>query len=204
MIPTYFNLFSDIVSLGSSCQTAYQLKRLQLRKSSGPLDWFITSNTDGLIKLVQNEFQNFMEMEHLQVLGQAHQHYVVRDNFYQVISYHDFPITNPGSLWNQEYSRYKIQVDRRVQRFLDTLTRSTSLLLVRTQTTKEEAVHLRNALHPWVKTSNYLLLIVNYHTDENRTDVVRNNWSLYQIQALTIPKGTDWRGSDAAWSEIFS
>ena len=197
------NQYHDIISIGSSCQTSYQLRRMKLRKESGPFDWFISTSVPGIVKLFHNQFQYYMESDQLQLIGKAHQHYIVRDTHYFVDSYHDFPFTHHENLWNQEYAAFKQKIERRVQRFLNTLAQSPSIVLVRTQMTKEEALQLHQAIKPWIGTSDYCLLAVNYHEDWARTDVVREDWGLDHIKAAQIPKGEDWRGADAAWAQLF-
>ncbi|MFD2612387.1 DUF1796 family putative cysteine peptidase [Paenibacillus gansuensis] len=195
--------YKDIISLGSSCQTAYQLRRLQLRTFAGPVDWNITQSAAGLIRLLEQRFQHFMDPGQVQMIGRAQLHYVIRDTAYQVDSYHDFPFTVPDHLWNQNYGQYKAKVDRRVQRFLHTLQSSSSLLLVRTATTKEQGEAIQKALHPMIKTANYLLLLVNDHEDQGRQDVIYNRWGNQHLHEAILPKGADWRGEDRAWTQLF-
>jgi hypothetical protein len=54
--------YKAVVSLGSSCQTAYQLKRLGLRGHAGPLDWFISQSAKDVVRLIRNRFKGFMSM----------------------------------------------------------------------------------------------------------------------------------------------
>ena len=197
------NQYHNIISIGSSCQTSYQLRRMKLRKESGPFDWFISASVSGMVKLFQNQLQYYMEFDQLQLIGKAQLHYIVRDARYNVDSYHDFPFVQQDDLWNKEYAAFKQKIDRRVQRFLNTLAHSPSIVLVRTQMTKEEAVLLHQAIQPLIGTSDYILLAVNNHEDKERTDVVSENWGLEHIKAASIPKGKDWRGADASWAELF-
>ncbi|MDQ0192414.1 DUF1796 family putative cysteine peptidase [Paenibacillus wynnii] len=197
------NQYHDIISLGSSCQTSYQLRRMKLRKESGPFDWFISASVPGIVKLFHNQFQYYMEFDQLQLIGKAQQHFIVRDTRYIIDSYHDFPFTQHENLWNQEYAAFKQKIERRAERFLNTLAQSPSIVLVRTQMTKEAALQLHQAIKPWIGTSDYCLLAVNNHEDSARTDVVSDDWGLEHIKAARIPKGEDWRGADAAWARLF-
>lgn len=195
--------YSDIISLGSSCQTSYQLRRMKLRKEGGPFDWFISDSVPGLVKLFNNKFQHYMEFNQLQMIGKAHQHYIVRDTYYNIDSYHDFSFTQPESQWHQEYPAFKQKIERRVQRFLDTLAQSPSIVLVRTQMTKEAALQLLQAVNPWIGTSDFVLLAVNNHDDWSRTDVAIEEWGLEHLKAVRIPRGKDWRGADDTWEQLF-
>ncbi|WP_340004022.1 DUF1796 family putative cysteine peptidase [Paenibacillus sp. FSL K6-0276] len=195
--------YHDIISIGSSCQTSYQLRRMKLRKEAGPFDWFISESVPGLVKLFNNKFQYYMDFDQVQLIGKAHQHYIVRDTHYNIDSYHDFSFIQPESLWNQEYAAFKQKIERRAQRFLDTLAQSPSIVLVRTQLTKEAALQLLQAVKPWIGTSDYVLLAVNNHEDWSRTDVVSEEWGLEHLKAVRIPRGEDWRGADGAWEQLF-
>lgn len=195
--------YHDIISIGSSCQTSYQLRRMKLSKEAGPFDWFISASVPGLVKLFNNGFQHYMELDQLQLIGKAHQHYIVRDTHYNIDSYHDFKFTQSESLWNQEYPAFKQKIERRVQRLLNSLAQSPSIVLVRTQLTKEAALQLHQAVKPWIGTSDYVLLAVNNHEDLSRTDVISEEWGLENLKAVKIPRGEDWRGADGAWEELF-
>jgi len=144
-----------------------------------------------------------MDFDQVQLIGKAHQHYIVRDTHYNIDSYHDFSFIQPESLWNQEYAAFKQKIERRVQRFLDTLAQSPSIVLVRTQLTKEAALQLLQAVKPWIGTSDYVLLAVNNHEDWSRTDVVSEEWGLEHLKAVRIPRGEDWRGADDPWEQLF-
>ncbi|MFC0215277.1 DUF1796 family putative cysteine peptidase [Paenibacillus chartarius] len=195
--------YQDIFSLGSSCQAAYQLRRMKLRREAGPLDWFISSSVPGLVKLLQLRFHGFMELSSMQLIGRAHRHYVIRDTVYTIDSYHDFPFTQPEGEWQRTHDEFKRKIDRRSERLIQALEQSPSLLLVRTQMTKEQAAALQQALHSLIRTPDYLLLAVNTHEDPSRRDTVPESWGLDHVAAVTLPKGADWRGSDAAWSALF-
>ncbi|KIL35047.1 hypothetical protein SD71_15405 [Cohnella kolymensis] len=44
----------------------------------------------------------------------------------------------------------------------------------------------------------FQLLIVNNH-QEDRTDVIYEDWGLDGICSVLLPKGEDWRGFNHAW-----
>lgn len=61
-----------IVSLGSSCAPAINLKRYGLRKFSMPLDWMISYSLADVNRLLKNEFKNFMDFRNLHPLDETH------------------------------------------------------------------------------------------------------------------------------------
>jgi hypothetical protein len=193
--------YKAFISLGSTCQTAHQLHRLGLRRFSGPLDWFISPSVSDLTKLIRLRFKGFMEGSNLQLIGTAQHFYVVKDTAYQIESYHDFPLTVNPAWWGAPYPQFKAKMDRRVKRFLKTVSHS-PICFVRIQTSKEEARRLEAALSIAVR-KPFCLLIVNQHTDGN-PDVIHEDWGLRRICSVKIPPGRDWRGADRAWDTIMT
>lgn len=57
--------YDVIASLGSACNPAMELKRLNLRTFSGPLDWSVSLSLSDVNRLLKNKFSNFMELENM-------------------------------------------------------------------------------------------------------------------------------------------
>ncbi|WP_169306762.1 DUF1796 family putative cysteine peptidase [Cohnella pontilimi] len=188
--------YKACISLGATCQTAYQLRRLGLRSFSGPLDWFVSDSMNGLVRLLHHRFNGFMELNQLELVGRTQECYVVKDNVNQVVSYHDFPVYIPEDRWRDAYPAFKQTLDRRVQRFMKVI-REQPVLFVRTQTNSSEAQELLKALRK-LAPGKFQLLIVNHHPP-GRLDVAYEDWGLDGICSVKLPTGEDWRGSDPAW-----
>jgi hypothetical protein len=191
--------YKSFMSLGSNCQVAYQLKRLGLRQSAGPLDWFVCESVPGLVQLLRHRFKGLMDFQNLQLLDRTQECFVVRDNLYNIISFHDFPLY-VGQWWDS-YPAFKKQVDRRVNRFWHTI-QNKPILFVRTDTSQKEAQQLKAALKTLMH-GNFRLLIVNNHTSPS-SKVLEENWELEGIFCVTVPRGYDWRGSDDAWNRVMN
>ncbi|KIL40370.1 hypothetical protein SD70_14130 [Gordoniibacillus kamchatkensis] len=189
--------YKAFVSLGSTCQTAYQLKRLGLRKFAGPLDWFVSPSVPDVARLIQNRFTNFFELNRLQLLGTDLDCYVVRDAGYGIVSYHDFPLSLPEYRWTDAYYPFKQKMDRRVKAFLS-MAAVKPICLIRTQTSRSEAEQLRAALNS-VMPGKFRLIIVN---NADVHEVRHEDWGLADVCSVSVPKGADWKGSDRAWDEI--
>jgi len=189
--------YGAFISLGSTCQTAFQLQRLHLRTFSGPLDWFISRSASDVARLIRNRFDGFMELNHLQLLGTEPAHYIVRDNSYDIVSYHDFPLIYR---WTDAYPEFKQKMDRRVNAFLSAAKKS-SICFVRTQTSKIEAQQLYAALKTIVP-CKFRLLIVNNMMDYR--EVIYEDWNLQHVCSVSVPGGADWRGSNFAWDQIMN
>jgi hypothetical protein len=159
----------------------------------------MSSSTLGLTKLLENRFRQYMDFGNLQLIGTAQDKYIVRDSAYQIESYHDFPVTADLSWWHHPYPAFIEKTNRRVARFLSTL-KNGPVCFIRFQSTKSEAQELDRALSK-ITPHRYQLLIVNLHRDA-RNDIVYEDWGLNRISSVTIPAGTDWRGSNQAWDTI--
>ena len=188
--------YHAFISLGATCQTAHQLRRLKLRKFSGPLDWFISYPSSKLSRLLNTRFNGFMEVNNLRLINIVDNHYVLRDTEYHVDSYHDFPLPyNP----NQLYPKFKEQVDRRVSRFLKTI-KTGPVCFVRTDTSSSEARLLEQALSG-ISYKDFRILIVNFHNQFGK-GVIYDDWGLQRVSSVKIPPGRNWRGSDHHWDLI--
>jgi hypothetical protein len=191
--------YKSYMSLGSNCQAAYQLNRLGLRQSAGPLDWFASESVPGLVQLLNHQFKGLMDFKNLQLLDRTQDFFVVRDNVYDIVSFHDFPLY-VGRWWDA-YPAFKEKLDRRVNRFWHTI-QNKPVLFVRTETSLKEAQLLKTTLNTLMY-GKFRLLIVNNHPYPT-PEVLEENWGLEGVCCVTVPRGYDWRGSDDAWNRIMS
>ncbi|OCT13516.1 hypothetical protein A8709_18135 [Paenibacillus pectinilyticus] len=188
--------YKAYISLGSTCQTAFQLKRLGLRKYAGPLDWFVSDSIDGVVRLIDHRFNGFMELNQLELIGTTNECFVIRDNAHDVISFHDFPLYLSAVRWQEAYPAFKQKLNRRVDRFLRMI-QDQPILFIRTNAKRKEAKELHAALKR-LSPRKFHLLIVNNH-QEDRKDVIYEDWGLNGISMVLLPKGEDWKGSNQAW-----
>ncbi|MEK8128699.1 DUF1796 family putative cysteine peptidase [Paenibacillus filicis] len=191
--------YKSYISLGANCQVAYQLSRLGLRQASGPLDWFTSESVPGLVRLLQHRFKGLMTFRNMRVVDRIGENFVVEDPVYDIISYHDFPVYQQN--WWDAYPAFKQKLERRVNRFWQTLQHK-PILFIRTETTIEEAQQIKAALNTLMH-GGFRLLIVNSHTYPN-SEIVDEEWALKDVCCVTVPRGHDWRGSDGAWNRVMS
>ena len=52
--------YQNVVSLGFFCSPAIELNNLNLRKSSQPFDWLISSKFNQVLELINNGFEDFL------------------------------------------------------------------------------------------------------------------------------------------------
>ena len=61
--------YDNCISLGWFCGKASSMAQYGLRSFSGPFDW-CTSNLNSVLKMLENDFEDFMKKENLAVVGQ--------------------------------------------------------------------------------------------------------------------------------------
>ncbi|WP_347338365.1 DUF1796 family putative cysteine peptidase [Tumebacillus amylolyticus] len=194
--------FDAVLSLGGNCQTAYQLDRIGLRSSSGPLDWMLTYSLPMLTELLQSRFQEYFARENIQLLpaGEGAYHHVLFDDRYQSTSMHDIDIV-PGREWVEDYPAFREKLDRRIRRFLQQVEKSDSVLFVRLAGTREQTEALVTALEALRPQGDFFLLVVNY-TDDRR--LIELDWGLDRVCSVLLPNDDiRWEGNDAAWDALF-
>ena len=107
------------ISLGYFCSVASELESMGLRNESSPFDWLI-SDFEGVIKAIQNNFENFLDYEYLSQNRQYPAYYL--NTKYNVHFYHDFspyiPLKKQLSLVKEKYSR-------RIKRFYESISEPT-------------------------------------------------------------------------------
>lgn len=167
-----------MVGLGSWCGPALHLRRHDLRKFSFPLDWVISNSLSDVSRLLKNKFADYMELENMiRTDGYAHflddgtavfpeeggnepvNAHFINDTLYNIISVHDFPII-PDEDWQTQYPSYKEKLNGRIQRFLEKITNSQSVLFVRWGAdTYDEAAQLQTVLSEIVKGKFNILIL---------------------------------------------
>ncbi|WP_426453033.1 DUF1796 family putative cysteine peptidase [Paenibacillus sp. S-38] len=193
--------YDVVISLGANCQTAFQLRRLKLRRDAYPFDWFYFSHTPELTKVLQTEFAQFMRRDNLEPGRPSRVTTLVRDRATTCWSYHDFPLpTEPGQDPLYGYPDFRKKLDRRIARFLRTVRSGQRILFIRSLVRKEEAAPLKKALDELTAPRGCSLLIVNYH--EEAAGWQEEEWNLDGVYAVRIAKGTQWYGSSEAWDAL--
>lgn len=107
------------ISLGYFCSVASELECLGLRNESSPFDWLI-SDFEGVIKAIQNNFDNFLDYDYLLQNRQNHSFYL--NTKYSVQFYHDF---SPYIPLNEQLSLVKEKYCRRIKRFYESISEPT-------------------------------------------------------------------------------
>ncbi|MFP3125386.1 papain-like cysteine peptidase [Ectobacillus funiculus] len=188
--------------MGSACDPTIHIKRLNLRKASLPLDWVASLSLSNVSRLLENKFTGYMELDNMRLKdGSAFylndgdaifsddrftkpvQSYFVEDTFYNIISVHDFPIL-PNQDWTATYPSFKEKLNKRVNRFLDLMNTSQSILFVRWFANYHQAAELQSALY---KITNGLFHIVIINPVEGLPNVSEVDWGLDRVCSVQVP-----------------
>jgi hypothetical protein len=187
--------YDEVVSLGSACNTAMLLRQHNLRRFSGPLDWSVSGSLSDVSRLLKNRFVGFMEVENMNLIdGTGHgvddgvnlqpvNSHIVKDNYYNIISFHDFPIL-PNLDWTATYPSVKDKLNYRIDRFLEKITNSPSILFVRWAGNYEQAVELQSVLAGIVKGKFTILILEPL---EGLQGVNEMKWGIDRVCAVTVP-----------------
>ena len=124
------------VSLGYFCGVAMELERIGLRSFSLPFDWLISGNFESVLRLIKNNFDDFLDPDFM------FQEVSVNKNYYynkvtDIHFYHDF----------SAYRSFDSQIDevekkyrRRIQRFYEIIQKPT--IFIRYIASKNEAEYI--------------------------------------------------------------
>jgi hypothetical protein len=192
--------YDAVFSLGDLCLTSIQLKKHSLRPYSGVLDWVASPSFPKVNKLLTNRFIGFLDNENLRVLGYADEFVCVSDEYYHVVSNHDFDVDKNTLEHLGSYQEVMEKYERRIQRFLGKMEKSKRILFVRTEGTFEEALELQDVLLKLVK-HDFCVLLINHTSVQG---MVEKNWPLEKVCAIDFPNTDKWEGNHALWEEILS
>lgn len=104
-------MFTNYISLGGKCSVAASMAKYGFRSFSGPFDWCISNFIEGVIPLLETDFQEFMLYENLMASGERGEE-VFYDLRYNITYYHDVK----KSL-KEEYTDIYKKYQRRIERF---------------------------------------------------------------------------------------
>lgn len=178
--------YNAIFSLGQNCWTSTWLQRNKLRPFSGVVDWMFTPCLKDVNRLLNNRFQNFLELQNLSYIRHTPANFgtlVIRDTFYNIDSAHDFSANLNSPHEFPQYPAVKEKFSRRIERFLKSLEINEWTLFVRIGGTYEEVTELEKILSGMVKHNFCILLIV----DGNADRVTEVDWGLKHTCVITYP-----------------
>ncbi|TVY02156.1 DUF1796 family putative cysteine peptidase [Cohnella terricola] len=191
--------YDTIYSLGDLCLASIQLKQNKLRPFSGVLDWMASPQLHDVNRLLRYRFEEFMNPSNLRIIGYAGEDKIcVADDFYNMVSNHDFDVGNNSLTLLSGYPEVKEKFDRRIRRFLHKAATSKKMLFVRTEGDLEDAAELQDVLYDLVR-YDFRVLIVN-HTNVDR--LVEDNWPLKRVCSVQLPAANKWTDNNHLWTRL--
>lgn len=124
--------YDAIVSIGPHCITASHLEHLGLRVGSYPFDWLRDLSVEKALYFIDTKFKDFLIKENLQPkeppsCDNGLKYDLYQDKLHGIYFVHDFPKDRPFDI---AFDMVKEKYDRRINRLLDRIERSKSILFL--------------------------------------------------------------------------
>jgi hypothetical protein len=162
----------QFISLGGDCHTALPLRDYGFRNAAFPFDWMISTDHEGFITLLDEDFLYFFEKSHFAMGENGHSCH----QYYHLRFVHDFE----GFEWMndpkmEEWKLFKSKYMRRIERFRSLREFSGKVYFVRSFWTRwnlqdvhefhentRRAREVKQALDRYFPGLNFTLVIVTY------------------------------------------
>jgi hypothetical protein len=185
-----------IVSLGGNCRNSTWLKELNIRFEAYPFDWVESEEIEGVIDLINNDFEDYLSLKNL--IPHHHSHYNrVRDTQYKINLVHEFSFQGTAnfsfanekdlkrgmSCLHNEYRALYEKYNRRITRFRNLTQNYKTIIFMRTLfVDKPSAICLYEALIKLFGTHYNIILVVVNDTEEFKQD-----WGYPKIKNFYLP-----------------
>lgn len=191
--------FDLVISLGDTCQVAYQMTLNKLRYERYPFDWSLTP-FESVYQFIQNRSLHFMDKDALVLIDgtpgySPSIHRYIEDCFYKIQFVHDFDLEQN---FLKDYQRIKTNYDRRINRFFSALSSNKKILFIRQTITREQAIRLDKLLQTMFPNLKYQILAIDM------SEEIQKNWGLNRIKNYYLKSDPDdgWVGNSKAWENI--
>jgi hypothetical protein len=204
--------YDVIISLGSWCGSS-----LNLRRFSFPLDWVVSNSLPDVSRILKNRFVGFMDLNNMKQVdgiasylddgdvvfsdegGKQQKAHFIQDTYYNVISVHDFPMI-PNQDWTHLYPAYKEKLNYRINKFIEIISNSNSILFVRWGAVSvREAVELQSVLSEMIQGKFNILFL---DPIEGLKDVNEIDWGIKGICTVQVP--SDGPNDDSMWDYVYN
>lgn len=203
--------YDSVFSIGGACEVAHHIRLFTGKDSASLFDWWITP-FDGLLKVVESDFEGLLAPENMVALPRRS----VTCSRYGIIHHHDFRRDHNRQIVTEEIPSRLIELNSKysmlVKRFRSAFTGNRKILLVRGW--RDDLHEKRNVPDPGTVTHDFRRLIdairtrfpeaeisflfVNYNTAEDLGGGISfDNVTVYDDKV-------DWRGSTRGWQELLA
>jgi len=171
---------TKFVSLGSYCEVAHNLSRSGLRLEGYPFDYITTIDSEGLLKMLEEDFEFFLDDKYLTTSPRDPDH-PLYNNYYKMEFLHegDFNIENK-EVYDTNLKIFKERYTRKIDRFRN-LKYKEKVIFIRharyyeprreyhdkenEYISDDYAIRLYNTLSSYFKELNFKLIIINKYDD---------------------------------------
>lgn len=189
------------IPLGNSCSIAYNLRLLDLRNLAFPFDWVRVTNFNNITTLLENEFEDFLNLDTFEFkeisdkfeVNGNNKSYIYSNNY--CTFYHDFD----DYIENINIDTFLEKYNRRIKRFLDCIKSKNHLTFIREEYGKVKLCKINKfikAIQEINPTLNFKLVIIT--NNKNLEDI--DNVIFYYSDKSII----DWRRPEIDWTSVFN
>ena len=190
-----------MVSLGSDCEIAHQLRRHKISKAYYPLDWVRSEDCDKVCELLDRNFVSFLDAHSLKEVGVNNvdkpPRKVISNESYKILFVHDFHM-NKDKSDAQVVQKYA----RRIARFRMTVASKNQVYFFRKGITKAQAERIKAIIEKKWPQLNYTLVALG------ESEEFKNDWNMFRVRNFFLrniewPPAHGWEENNARWDEIF-
>lgn len=192
--------FDKVVSLGNTCQTAYQIRRLLPQQQEAYFfDWLISPHA-ALIATLKEGFSGFQKQKNLVLLSTL-SNPIILDELYGFEFHHDFHSTNWRLSLNDVNQKYMALAER----WRRLMTSGANILFIRQDALGDIPIGHIEEIN---KTLAQLNIAGNYktvylHFNRGKEPEINENPQFERI-SLPQPDPWEWKGSDGDWDALAS
>jgi len=184
-----------VISLGSLCQTAQQIRKNGLSDAAYPFDWIATRSLGSIAEIIERKFDGFLCRDDLEITTK-----------YPYIINHRWQIDMPHTFADRQLSDFDDVSDnlqKRGRRLLRVLNGVDQVIFVRQDEKLEEGQIFVEFLRDLYPTLNFRLILTQ-NGEAVRKEFDSECLALFH---LPLPKEyklyKNWQGFDWAWGRLF-
>ena len=189
------------IPLGNSCSIAYNLRLLDLRNLAFPFDWVRVTNLNNITTLLENEFEDFLNLDTFQFkeisdkfeINGRNKSYVYSNNY--CTFYHEFD----DYIEKINTDTFLEKYNRRINRFLDCIKSKNHITFIREEYGKVKLCKINKfikAIQIMNPTLKFKLIIIT--NNKNLEDI--DNVTFYYSDKSII----DWTRPEIDWANVFN
>lgn len=154
--------YAHYISLGHFCSVALELERMGLRSASYPFDWLITPDMRSVRRMIETDFEVFLNEDMLVRDAQKPSVYINRDTGFSFV--HDF---KRGSSLRDQLPAVKEKYARRIDRFFNDITEPTLFIRYISDQSTDDEGRFRDLVRSEEDYEDIIKLIRSYNPDND-------------------------------------